>query len=67
MPRKAALTRRQFTRQTIATGATAVAAPLFVPKGSFGANDRLNIAAIGAGGKGTVDIAGCASENIVAL
>jgi predicted dehydrogenase len=30
-------------------------------------NEKLNIAAIGAGGKGTSDIAGCASENIVAL
>src|SRR5687768_8218620 len=30
-------------------------------------NEKLNIAAIGAGGKGTSDIAGCSSENIVAL
>ncbi len=30
-------------------------------------NEKLNIAAIGAGGKGASDIAGCASENIVAL
>jgi predicted dehydrogenase len=30
-------------------------------------NEKLNIAAIGAGGKGESDIAGCASENIVAL
>ena len=67
MARKAALTRRQFTGQTIATGATAVAAPIFVSKTAFGANDRLNVAAIGAGGKGAVDIAGCARENIVAL
>jgi len=67
MARKPALTRRQFTGQTIATGAAAVAAPFFVPQAAFGANDRLNVAAIGAGGKGTVDIAGCARENIVAL
>ena len=33
----------------------------------LGANDRLNIAAIGAGGKGAVDIAGCDSQNIFAL
>jgi len=30
-------------------------------------NQKLNIAAIGAGGKGRSDIAGCAGENIVAL
>jgi predicted dehydrogenase len=30
-------------------------------------NEKLNIAAIGAGGKGNSDIAGCSSENIVAF
>ncbi len=30
-------------------------------------NEKLNIAAIGAGGKGASDIAGCKSENIVAF
>src|SRR5688572_23925561 len=30
-------------------------------------NEKLNIAAIGAGGKGASDIAGCQGENIVAL
>jgi predicted dehydrogenase len=30
-------------------------------------NEKLNIAAIGAGGKGASDIAGCADENIVAM
>lgn len=30
-------------------------------------NEKLNIAAIGAGGKGASDIAGCAGENIVAM
>jgi predicted dehydrogenase len=50
-----------------------------VPAGGFGStpslsrigykspNEKLNIASIGAGGRATVDIAGCASENIVAL
>src|SRR5579872_2224160 len=50
-----------------------------VPPGGFGSvpslralgykspNEKLNIAAIGAGGKGVSDIAGCAGENIVAL
>ena len=50
-----------------------------VPTGGFGStpslrllgykspNEKLNIAAIGAGGKGVSDIAGCAGENIIAL
>src|SRR6185369_11049518 len=50
-----------------------------VPAGGFGAvpslrhlgykspNEKLNIACIGAGGKGVSDIAGCSSENIVAM
>ena len=51
----------------------------WVPAGGFGStaslktlgykspNEKLNIAAIGAGGKGESDIAGCVTENIVAL
>ncbi|MFP6618592.1 MAG: Gfo/Idh/MocA family oxidoreductase [Pirellulaceae bacterium] len=66
MPLKPTITRRQFNKKTVGT-ATALAIPTFVNKSAFGANDRLNIAAIGAGGKGAVDIAGCARENIVAL
>ncbi len=50
-----------------------------IPAGGYGAapklgrlgyrspNEKLNIAAIGAGGKGRSDIAGCATENIVAF
>src|SRR3974377_70637 len=50
-----------------------------VPSGGFGStaslghlgykspNEKLNIACIGAGGKGRSDIAGCHSENIVAM
>src|SRR3954454_2725291 len=50
-----------------------------VPVGGFGStaslkqmgykspNEKLNIAAIGAGGKASSDIDGCATENIVAL
>lgn len=50
-----------------------------IPSGGFGSaaslkflgykspNEKLNIAAIGAGGKGYSDIKGCSSENIVAL
>jgi predicted dehydrogenase len=70
MPRTG-LSRRHFFFGTLLAGA--------VPSGGFGStpslghlgykspNEKLNIAAIGAGGKGVSDIAGCASENIVAF
>ncbi len=63
--------RRHFFYGTLLAGA--------LPTGGFGSvaslkrlgykspNEKLNIAAIGAGGKGTSDIAGCKAENIVAL
>lgn len=65
------VSRRRFFQGTLLAGA--------VPAAGFGSsaslkragykspNEKLNIAAIGAGGKGESDIAGCASENIVAL
>ena len=65
------ITRRHFFYGTLLAGA--------VPAGGFGSvpslrrlgfkspNEKLNIAAVGAGGKGRSDIAGCATENIVAL
>src|SRR5581483_10376789 len=66
------LSRRHFFYGTLLAGA--------IPKGGFGStpslkaagykspNEKLNIAAVGAGGKGRSDIAGCApTENIVAL
>jgi len=64
-------TRRHFFFGTLLAGV--------VPTGGFGSvnslkhlgykspNEKLNIAAIGAGGKGYSDIMGCSSENIVAL
>ena len=64
-------TRRHFFFGTLLAGA--------IPAGGFGSvsslkflgfkspNEKLNIAAIGAGGKGASDIAGCADENIVAM
>src|SRR5574340_15639 len=65
------LSRRHFFYCTLLAGT--------VPAGGFGSvaslkhlgfkspNEKLNVAAIGAGGKGASDIAGCADENIVAL
>ncbi len=63
--------RRHFFYGTLLAGA--------VPAGGFGStpslkqlgykspNEKLNIAAVGAGGRATEDIRGCATENIVAL
>src|SRR3954470_10322630 len=63
--------RRYFFYGTLLAGA--------IPKGGFGSvpslagagykspNEKLNIAAIGAGGKASSDIDGCKMENIVAL
>ena len=65
------VSRRHFFFGTLLAGA--------VPSGGFGStaslqrlgykspNEKLNIAAIGAGGKGASDIAGCSAENIVAM
>ena len=63
---KTPITRRQFASRS-ALAASALALPTFVPSRVFGANERLNVAAIGAGGKGAVDIDGCSRENIVAM
>lgn len=54
-----ALTRRQFIQRT-SLAADAVAFPFVSARNVFGANSRLNIPAIGAGGcKGGVDIGFC--------
>jgi predicted dehydrogenase len=56
--------RRRFLRTTTAA---AIAFPFVSSRNVLGAGNRLNIAAIGAGGKGSVDIGYCAGENVVAL
>jgi predicted dehydrogenase len=45
----------------------AAAAFTILPRGARGANEKLNIAAVGFGGMGKEYIKGCANENIVAL
>lgn len=63
------MTRRRFIYTTaLATGATLVTGPTFAaaPR-KLSANDKLNIGAVGCGGKGGGDIRCCSSENIVAL
>jgi predicted dehydrogenase len=63
------MTRRRFIyTSALATGATIVTGPTFAaaPR-KLSANDKLNIAAVGCGGKGSSDIRCCSGENIVAL
>jgi predicted dehydrogenase len=60
MPRK--LTRRQFT---VAASGVLLAAPRYLH--ARNANERLNIAAIGVGGRGAGNLAEVRAENIVAL
>ena len=63
---RSGLSRRQFIPRA-AFAAGALAFPFFSARNVLGANSRLNIAAIGAGGKGSVDIGYCHGENVVAL
>ena len=61
---------RNYTRRDILkAGAASALALNFVPARVFGANERLAVAGIGAGGKGRADIAGSAAAgaDIVAL
>ena len=64
-------TRRHFFFGPLLAGAVPLAGFGTVPSlktlGYKSPNEKLNIASIGAGGKAESDIAGCATENIVAL
>ncbi len=63
---------KKFSRRVFITGTSAAFAGTLTgvvrarPK-RVSANDKLNIAAIGAGGKGKSDIYACRSENVIAL
>ncbi|MBM4155166.1 MAG: Gfo/Idh/MocA family oxidoreductase [Lentisphaerae bacterium] len=64
------VTRREFVRRGVATGAVIAAAPVFIPAAAFGANDKIGIAVIGPGrqGGGLLGSAGRSPEaRIVAL
>ncbi len=64
------ITGQAISRRSFVTGGSASAlAFTVVPKRVFGANERLNVAAIGVGGKGASDIADASAAgcNIVAL
>lgn len=60
------ITRRRFLKAS-AIAASALSFPAILPHKVIGANEKLQIAGIGAGGKGAVDVGYCAGESIVAL
>src|SRR5579863_5244511 len=60
-------TRRDFIKQTALLSASVWVSGQAANAASRSPNEKLNIAAIGCGGKGRADISGCSSENIVAL
>src|SRR4051812_4818181 len=65
---KSSLNRRQFIYySTLAAGATALGVRAQSKPRTVSPNDKLNIASIGCGGKGSSDVRFCSSENIVAL
>src|SRR5438874_3017190 len=60
------VTRRQFVKRSVIATA-ALAMPFVARRNVLGANNRLNIAGIGVGGKGASDVANVDNENIYAL
>ena len=58
--------RRNFLRTATAVGATAAFAAPAIVRGT-NLNEKLNVAIIGSGGRGGSNLAGVASENVVAL
>lgn len=66
---QSALSRRRFIQlSSLAAGATLLPGCITRPKANYKSpSEKLNIAIIGAGGKGASDTDGVASENIVAL
>lgn len=64
------MTKQPFNRRSFLASASASAlASTIIPNRAFGANERLNVAAIGVGGKGESDVSDIAATgcNIVAL
>lgn len=64
-PASSAQTRRQFLRQSAVAASAAFAAPAFVRGTNL--NEKLDIAIIGCGGRGSANLDGVKHENIVAL
>lgn len=73
MLRAQAVSRREFLSQSVMAGAAGVAAPYFVSARALGgttrpgANDRLQIGLIGAGGMGRGNLANCAAYDDVVV
>src|SRR5687768_9994702 len=61
------ISRRRFIKYSSLAGAATFAAPYIMRAQDQSPNNKLNIAVIGAGGKGASDTDSCAGENIVAL
>ncbi|HZN57992.1 MAG TPA: Gfo/Idh/MocA family oxidoreductase [Planctomycetota bacterium] len=59
--------RRQFLRAAAALPVGLAAFPAVLRSGALGSDKKLNVAGIGVGGKGAIDIGYCAGENVVAL
>ena len=60
-------TRRDFLKTSTIAGAGVIVASTSDMVRGYPANEKLNIASIGAGGAARSDIGACARENIVAL
>src|SRR5690242_12043753 len=63
--RNRTITRRHFTRSALAVAAGTLAAPAILRGANL--NSKLNIAVLGAAGRGADDAKELASENIVAI
>src|SRR4051794_1801247 len=66
MPMSTRISRRRFLK-TAAAATAASTAWLSIPKRVLGANERLNIAGIGANGQAKSDLSNLKHENIIAL
>src|SRR2546422_9715731 len=65
---KPTISRRDFVKASAAAAAfTIIPRHVLGGEGKPSANEKLNIAAVGVGGKGKDNLAACESENIVAL
>lgn len=61
------ISRRTFLKSSTVAAGAAIAFPYVSARNIVGANNRLNIACVGVGGKGRSDVIFCDSENIVGI